>query len=339
MTQRGRLGQPGLLGRWSTVGKVAALLMVLGVVVSATARGEELPSNPEKYMGMPWLPEGTSTYADAIDNLFYGILYLTGGVFVITEALLLLFILKYRAREGAKSIYSHGNHKLELAWTLIPAGILGTIAILQKGTWDDIKKPEKFPTGDKVVHIQTFAKQFEWNFRYAGADGKWGTPDDITLNNKLVVPVHRPIVMEQTSLDVIHSFFLPNMRLKQDVVPGMQIRVWFEATKTTDEMRKTHGKYVKPKEFLKEGEDPAASSLDWNYEVVCAELCGIQHGEMRGSLTVLSEDEYKAWLEKASKDAVDFDKPEIWEHWKTKNPETGDRDFPPRKVTEEKEGK
>ena len=320
------------VGRW--IGMSALVLAVLSVGLAASVHGEE--SNPEKYMGMPWLPEGTSTYADKIDSLFYGILYLTGIVFLITEGLLLIFILKYRAKEGAKSIYSHGNHKLELAWTLIPATILGTIAILQKSTWDEIKKPENFPTGDKVIHIQTFAKQFEWNFRYAGTDNKWGTDDDIVLNQKLVVPVNHPIVMEQTSLDVIHSFFLPNMRLKQDVVPGMQIRVWFEATKTTDEMRQHRGPYVYPKEFIKEGvKPPEGKDLEWNYEVVCAELCGIQHGEMRGTLTVLSEEAYQAWLADASKKASSMDPPEIWTHWEIANPETGERKYPARKVTTE----
>lgn len=331
MTQRSRLGG------WVKMGALAALVLVLGVTFGSAARAAE-SANPETYMGLPWLPEGASTYAEDIDKLFYGILYLTGAVFILTEGLLLIFLLKYRARDGAKSVYSHGNHKLELAWTLIPAGILGTIAILQKGTWDDIKKPEKFPTGDKVIHIQTFAKQFEWNFRYPGNDGKWGNDDDITLTNQLVVPVNRPIVMEQTSLDVIHSFFLPNMRLKQDVVPGMQIRVWFQATKTTADMRKNHGGYVKPKEFLKPGEDPLANK-EWNYEVVCAELCGIQHGEMRGSMEVLSEEDYKKWYEEKSKKAADFDKPEIWTHWEVKNPETGERKFPERPVASEGEEK
>ena len=314
-------------------------LLILGLSLTATsAFCADMPSNPEKFWGMPWLPEGTSTYSDKIDTLFYFIFYLTGAVFIVTEGLLLLFIVMYRKREGAKSIYSHGNHKLELAWTLIPAAILGTIAILQKTTWDEIKKPENFPTGPNVVRIQTFAKQFEWNFRYAGADNKWGTADDIVLNNRLVVPVHHPIVMEQASLDVIHSFFLPNMRLKQDVVPGMQIRVWFEPTKTTAEMQKTRGNYVKPEVFKKPGEAEAPPE-PWTYEIVCAELCGMQHGEMRGSMEVLDEAAYNTWFADASAKAGDYDKPEIWNHWEIANPETGERKFPARASDNKEESK
>ena len=442
--------------------KAALVLTVLALAASASSAWcADMPSNPEKYLGMPWLPEGVSTYAKDIDALWDFIFYLTGAVFIITEGLLIVFLIKYRKREGAKSIYTHGNHTLEMIWTITPAIILGAIAIMQKKAWDDIKKPENFPKGNDVVHIQTFAKQFEWNFRYAGTDGKWGTDDDITLTNRLVVPVDHPIVMEQTSLDVIHSFFLPNMRLKQDVVPGMQIRVWFEPMKTTQEMRQTRGDYVKPVELMSDEEkqkptdeerkkrvpalltdlvtaksddkdeeekrkvvrgkaekdlksmgdlaipflkdavasgknaevydailkqfdkdkeraaklladlgadnfefreaaekslagmtsiagaqikDAAANSADadvrqrcerilkgvepWTYEVVCAELCGMQHGEMRGTMDVLEEKDYDAWLAKASEDAGTFDQPDIWNFWPVvPNSETGERDF------------
>jgi cytochrome c oxidase subunit 2 len=316
----------------------AALIVAVAALSIGSACAADMPSNPEKYLGMPWLPEGVSTYAKSIDDLWNGIFYLTGVVFVVTEALLLVFVLKFRARAGAKSVYTHGNHTLEMAWTITPAIILGAIAILQKSTWDEIKKPEYFPKGKDVVHIQTFAKQFEWNFRYAGSDAKWGNDDDIVMTNHLVVPVNRPIVMEQTSLDVIHSFFLPNMRLKQDVVPGMQIQVWFQPMKTTLEMRKTRGDYVKPKELMStpnEVVQPESKAVlptttaSWNYEVVCAELCGIQHGEMRGYLEVLDQETYDKWYAQASKEAADNEQPEIWKFWPVAKgkEETGDRDF------------
>src|SRR5476649_2409969 len=109
----------------ASLGRVAKLLLVLaaaGLVVGAGAGWcAEMPSNPEKYLGMPWLPEGTSSYAKDIDDLFYGIFYLTGVVFIATEGLLLVFMLKYRKRDGAKSVYTHGNHTLEMIWTITPA--------------------------------------------------------------------------------------------------------------------------------------------------------------------------------------------------------------------------
>lgn len=276
--------------------------------------------NPEGLWG---LPEGASSYAEDIDKLFYGILYLTGVVFVITEALLLIFILKFRAKPGAKSVYTHGNHKLEMTWTLATAATLGIIAIVQKSTWDEIKKPENFPNGPDVVRIQTFAKQFEWNFRYPNKEGLWGKDDGICLTNELVVPVNKPIVMEQTSRDVIHSFYLPHMRLKQDVVPGMQIKVWFRPITTTDKMREKR---------------PDFNGEQWNYEVVCAELCGIQHGQMRGFMRVLSEDEYKKWFDERSAKQANMDIPEIWNYWKVKDPKTGERSYPERKKEGAHEG-
>jgi cytochrome c oxidase subunit 2 len=320
----------------ASLGRVAKVLLVLaaaGLLACASSGWcSEKPSNPEKFLGMPWLTEGASSYAKDIDDLWDFIFYLTGVVFIVTEGLLVVFLIKYRKREGAKSVYTHGNHTLEMAWTIIPAIILGGIAIIQKSTWDSIKKPENFPTGKDVVHIQTFAKQFAWNFRYAGSDGKWGTDDDIVLDSKLVVPVNRPIVMEQTSLDVIHSFFLPNMRLKQDVVPGMHIKVWFMATKTSEEMRKTRGNYVKPVELKskdeleKEKTNPTPPE-PWTYEIVCAELCGIQHGEMRGTLEVLDQPAYDAWYADASDKAAGIEPPEIWNFWPVANADTGERDF------------
>jgi len=325
MTDSGRRSWAGRnLAVWGLL-----LVAVAALTVTGSCRADN-PSNPETFWGMPWLPEGTSTYSEKIDNLFYFIFYLTGVVFVITESLLVIFVIKYRRRDAVKSVYTHGNHNLELAWTLIPAGILGLIAILQKSTWDEIKKPEFFPKGPEVVHIQTIAKQFEWNFRYAGTDNKFGTKDDVIDTNHLVVPVGRPIVMTQTSMDVIHSFFLPNMRLKQDVVPGMQIKVWFQATKTTAQMRETHGKYVMPAEFVTD-KNKGQVQEDWMYEIVCAELCGIQHGEMRGYMEVLEEKDYEAWLAKQSAGFASGDndpKDEVWSHWKVGDPDTGERLLP-----------
>ncbi len=273
--------------------------LTLGFAVCAVLSVPALAEN--KYPGVEgyWLPEGASTYADKIDNLFYGILYLTGFVFVVTELLLLFFLIKYRKQEGRRSIYSHGSHRLEMIWTLIPAIILAIIAIVQKGTWDDVKNINFDMNGKDVVHIKLYGEQFMWNFRYAGSDGKWGTRDDIFEKGFLAVPAHKKIVIEQTSKDVIHSFFLPYMRLKQDLVPGMQIKVWFEATKTTKQMQEKRSK-------------------DWDYEIVCAELCGNGHSEMRGIMKVMEQDEYDAWLKKESKEFDDENVQisKIWDNWK-----------------------
>ncbi len=126
------------------------------------------------------------------------------------------------------------------------------------GTADDILKPPL---------AQVTGRQFEWLIQYAGADGLIGTPDDLHTVNELHVPENEDIVLQMKSRDVLHSFFLPNLRLKQDVVPGMKQFVWFKAKKVGA------------------------------YDIVCAELCGWGHYKMKGRLTVESRDDFERWME------------------------------------------
>jgi cytochrome c oxidase subunit II len=219
---------------------------------------------------LSWLPEVASTYGPRIDKIFYIILYLTGASMVLTEACLFWFAWKYRSRAGRKAHYTHGNHTLEVIWTVIPAIILAGLTMASKPVWDLVH--HTYPKSD--VNLLITASQFNWEVRYAGADGKFETPDDVVLNNEMHVPVGKPVRIQLRSKDVIHSFFLPNMRLKQDAVPGLTIPVWFEPTKTG------------------------------TFEIACAELCGFGHYTMHGILTVQTAEEYKAWIEQAEKDAV-----------------------------------
>ena len=216
-----------------------------------------------------WLPEVASTYGPKIDYIFYVILYLTGGSFILTEAVLFYFAFKYRHREGRRSYYTHGNHKIEVVWTVVPAVILVVLTFMSKGVWDEVR--HTWPDSD--VNLMVTASQFTWEVRYPGADGKFDTADDVVLTNEMHVPVGKPIHIQLRSKDVIHSFFLPNMRLKQDAVPGLTIPIWFEPTKTG------------------------------NFEIACAELCGFGHYTMHGALTVHPAEEYKTWLEEAMKNA------------------------------------
>jgi cytochrome c oxidase subunit 2 len=130
-------------------------------------------------------------------------------------------------------------------------------------TWAKVKRQAP----DSDFELQVAAKQFNWDVVYPGADGKFGTDDDVKFDNDLHVPVNKVVRVHLSSKDVIHSFFLPNLRLKQDAVPGRTILVWFEATKP--------GKY----------------------ELPCAELCGFGHSGMKGWLYVHTPEEYKKWAE------------------------------------------
>jgi cytochrome c oxidase subunit 2 len=127
----------------------------------------------------------------------------------------------------------------------------------------DARNPDRFPPSQLDVLVT--AKQFEWNVTYPGTDGQLGTADDFTERNQMRVPVDRTVHVTLAAEDVIHSFFLPSLRVKQDAVPGMTIPVWFEATKA--------GSYV----------------------LGCAELCGLGHYRMRGTVHVLAEAEFDSW--------------------------------------------
>jgi cytochrome c oxidase subunit II len=213
---------------------------------------------------MSWLlPQGVTTFAPDIDRIYYLILGITGVVFVVTQLLLFWFLFRYRRKEGAKAAYIHGSTRAEVVWTAVPFVIVVGLALLSKGVWDDLRDPDAFPEG--AYEIEVTARQFEWEARYAGADGSFGTEADFTLLNRLHVPVNRPVIVRLLSEDVIHSFFVPAFRVKQDAVPGMTIPVWFEVTEP--------GTYV----------------------LGCAELCGLGHYRMDGQIIVQSDDEFRAW--------------------------------------------
>ena len=120
--------------------------------------------------------------------------------------------------------------RAELIWTAIPFVLVIFIAAISMGPWVRIRDHRRFPAAD--LELLVTAKQFEWNVTYPGADGRLETGDDFVKRNRLDLPVGRNIVITLRSEDVIHSFFLPNFRVKQDAVPGMSIPLWFQATQT-----------------------------------------------------------------------------------------------------------
>ena len=210
---------------------------------------------------LSWLPETVSTYGPDIDRLFYVIYYVTGATFFIVQFTLLAFLILYRHRDDRRATYTHGNTSLEIAWTIAPAVLLVILAFVSRNLWAAIK--QRVPPSD--MQVQVTAKQFNWEIAYPGPDGKLGTADDVTMDNDLHVPVGKTIRVQLKSRDVIHSFFIPQARFKQDAVPGHEIPTWFKITKP--------GKY----------------------EIPCAELCGFGHSGMRGWLYVHPLDEYEAW--------------------------------------------
>jgi cytochrome c oxidase subunit 2 len=214
-----------------------------------------------------WLPQNISTFGGDIDWMFAIIYYVVGFWFVLAEVLLIYFIFRYRKRGTEKALYERGERWSELAWILVPAAIVLALDLGIDAAggpiWTKIK--EQQPPGG--VQVRVTGKQFNWEFTYPGPDGQFDTPDDLTMDNELHVPVGQNVQLTMGARDVIHSFFIPTVRLKQDVLPGRTIKGWFNATKTGQ------------------------------YEIACAELCGFGHYNMRGFLTVHDPQDYQRWVQ------------------------------------------
>ena len=243
------------------------LVPVLGVAVFVFAVCDIPPLNGH------WLPENINDHGLVIDKLFMFILYLTGAIFIGTGIAMFVFLWKYDAAVNKENVkFVHGSHTLEVIWSILPAATLLFIAIYQMNAWADAKtrRPTIQQSGVEVLKpplAEITGRQFEWRIRYAGRNGKLGDEDDIYQVNDLHLPVNEEIVLSIKSEDVLHSFFLPNLRVKQDVVPGMKQYVWFRPNQT--------GKF----------------------DIVCAELCGWGHYKMRGEFTVESRDKFEEWLD------------------------------------------
>ena len=208
-----------------------------------------------------WLPENVSTFGRDIDWLFHLIYAITAITGILVFVALIAFLVMYRDRPGRRARYTHGNTTLEIVWTVVPALILVVLTFLSVPAWSKIKMSQ--PATDMVIEVN--AKQFNWQVSYPGADGKFGTADDKQFLDEMHVPVNKPVRVILKSQDVIHSFFVPQFRIKQDAVPGRQIAAWFDATKP--------GKYEWP----------------------CAELCGFGHSGMKGWVYVHTADDYAKW--------------------------------------------
>lgn len=231
-----------------------------------------------------WLPDEATEVAGKIDHLFYVILWITGVVFVLVFITMIYFLIRYRRRDGRKAVYYHGNTRLEIIWTVIPALIVIALGIISRDLWAEIKS--EMPSGDNALIVDVQPRQFEWKITYPGADGKFSKAgdtlpsDDIVTVNQLHVPANRDVLVMLTAQDVIHSFFVPEFRVKQDAVPGMVTRTWFNVPKPG------------------------------SFEIACAELCGLGHYRMRGYVTVHSQADFEKWYrEQMDKKAAELAPP------------------------------
>jgi cytochrome c oxidase subunit 2 len=217
-------------------------------------------------MILGWLPQDVSTFGPNIDSVLKLIIYVVGTAFVLAEGTLLAFVILYRRREGGRAAFVPGESLRQLAWVLIPVVIVAildvAIDVRAKSVWELVKEESPAPG----LTVKLAALQFGWEFTYPGPDGKFGTPDDLVQTTFLTVSAGQVIRLLMTSKDVIHSFYVPQLRLRQDIIPGREIPAWFEATQP--------GKY----------------------EIACSQLCGNSHFAMKGILRVLSPEDYQQWV-------------------------------------------
>lgn len=264
-----------------------------------------------------WTPVSQAAHTAPQDNLFNGILWLTGIVNVLVFGVMGYFMVKYRSKPGQKTKFIHGNNKLEAVWTLIPTLMMALIAVFSHSTWAKMKYPqsdksinEQIASGD-AIGINVFAKQFVWYIQYPGPDGKLGKIDpskygsgsendkmigldrsgdgkDDVILNELVVPVNKTAHVRLQSIDVLHSFFLPTLRVKQDAVPGLSGKIWFRPDKLNVDIHGT----------IKNGE--AKLGYARPLDLICAELCGAGHYTMRAPFYVVTNEQYLEYINSQS---------------------------------------
>lgn len=240
--------------------------------------------NPQYGWG---LPIAASTYAEQIDFGIRLIHYAMFAIFILWGIFFTYLLIKYRRRPGvpAEREESHNAFKGLIPDFIVMICEVALIAFYAIPVWSRIKIT--MPKPEDANQVDIIAEQFAWNVHYPGPDGKFGrrsvdlihfsnpigldhsdpaAADDVVLANELHLPVGQPTLIRLTSKDVIHSFFIPEFRIKQDVVPGMTIPMWVEPTKTG------------------------------HFEISCSQLCGFAHSLMRGDVYVDTPEDYKKWL-------------------------------------------
>ncbi len=258
-----------------------------------------------------------SAHGARIDAMFNRTLIIVSIVFFATHILLFWFSFRWRdkGKKGQMAKWIPENNTLELLWTIVPALVLTTMVIFGLNAWNDIMAD--VDDTEDVIQIEATGMQFAWMIRYPGPDGEFGRRNfrnisalnplgqiwtdsaglDDFMSTTIVLPVDKEVRVKIGSRDVIHSFFLPQFRVKMDAVPGMPTYFVFTPTRTTKEYRQDLKKY---EEYWApaDPEDPSGPKRweAFNYELACAELCGEGHYSMRMIVKVVSQEEYEDWL-------------------------------------------
>ena len=260
-----------------------------------------------EWLGLPAL---ASTHGAQIDGLigwmhvFMLILFVGWGAFFV------YCLIRFRRSRNPVANYtgvtSNASKYSEIGVAIVEAILLFGFSI---PLW--AARVDRMPAEHDALVVHVTGEQFAWNIHYPGPDGKFGrtdislldlqsnplgldrndpaAKDDVTTLNQLYLPVNKPIIVRLRSKDVIHSFGVPEFRVKQDAVPGLTIPIWFVPNVTTADMRSRTG------------------NSEFQYEIACAQLCGIGHARMRGFVTVVSAEEFQKWFDEKMKEQSEVD--------------------------------
>jgi cytochrome c oxidase subunit II len=249
------------------------------------------------WLGLPAL---ATTHGGQIDGLIAWIHIFMFVLFIGWGGFFLYAVIRFRQSRHPKADYagvkSHRSTYLEIAVAVVEAVLLFGFSI---PLWAN--RVDRIPPENQALVVHVTGEQFAWNVHYAGPDGVFGktdiklidvqanplgidrsdpaAKDDVTTLNQLYLPANKPIIVKLRSKDVIHSFNVPEFRVKQDAIPGFTIPIWFVPDVTTAEMRARTG------------------NAEFQYEIACAQLCGLGHYRMRGFVTVLGAEEFQKWMD------------------------------------------
>lgn len=246
------------------------------------------------------LPHLASQHGSAIDRTVGYMHVLMTALFVGWGGFLAYVLWRFRRARNPVANYhgvtSHASSYLEVGVAIAEGVLLFGFSVPM---W--MQRVDRIPPESQATVVEVTAEQFAWNIHYAGPDGRFGRTDiklidvqtnplgldhddasardDVITLNQLHLPVGKPAIIKLRSKDVIHSFSLPEFRIKQDTVPGLTIPVWFVPDVTTAQMRERTG------------------NPEFTYEIACAQLCGLGHYRMRGFVTIDTPEEYQAWMD------------------------------------------
>ena len=260
-----------------------------------------------KWLGLPAL---ATTHGGQIDSLIGWVHVFMLVLFVGWGAFFVYTLFRFRRSRQPVATYtgvkSHASSYLEVGVLVVELVLLFGFSV---PLW--AARVDRLPAESDALVVHVTAEQFAWNVRYAGPDGAFGktdiklidlqdnplgvdrsdpaAKDDVTTVNQLYLPANKPIIVKIRSKDVIHSFNIPEFRVKQDAVPGLTIPIWFVPNVTTAEMRTRTG------------------NPEFQYEIACAQLCGLGHYRMRAYVTVLPPEEFQKWLDDKVKEQSETD--------------------------------